>query len=164
MAARAGSVAESVKARRDRRPPLKLAAFASGPAQASKIPQKRQTAHKTAVSSSGPKRRGKTVTNRRKASDRSHESVEELLRRKALAAVLKASVAKYKQQKRQRKGTAEPSDTSDGSLTHQAIRKYGKSCQKFSTSHLGRGFLAHFACPAQSKNSSTMDRSSQAPT
>ena len=57
----------------------------------------------------------------------------ELLRRKALAAVLKASAAKYKQkkqQRQQRKGTAEPSDVDDGSLTHHAIRKYGKSCQK----------------------------------
>lgn len=136
MAARAGSVAESVKARRDRRPPLKVAAFASSPAPAaarpSKVSQKkRQAVHKAVVSSSGPNRRGKTVTNRRKASDRSHESVGELLRRKALAAVLKASVAKYKQQKRQqkRKGKVEPFDMDDGSLTHQAIRKYGKSGQ-----------------------------------
>ena len=67
----------------------------------------------------------------------------ELLRRKALAAVLKASAAKHKQQKRQRqrKGTAEPSDVDDGSLTHQAIRKYGKSCQKLGPCTSDREFL-----------------------
>ena len=147
MAARAASVAGSVKTRRDRRPPLKVAAFVSSPApataQPSKVTHKRQAVHKKVVSSSRPNRRGKTVTNRRKASDRSHESVGELLRRKALAAVLKASAAKHKQQKRQRqrqrKGTAKPSDMDDGTLTHQAIRKYGKSCQKLSPRTSDRG-------------------------
>ncbi|GAA5981877.1 hypothetical protein JCM10908_004650 [Rhodotorula pacifica] len=135
----ATTVAESVKARRDRRQPKYAAtiptpssrsAHAPKPSSAHKTTQKKRVvASSTATSPSGKPRGKKTVTARQKASDRSFASVGDSLRCKALSAVLKATVTSRKQQKGKAKGkgkarTGIEDEADAGGVTHPAIRSY----------------------------------------